>query len=185
MRGRDATSDAEHNYLVVECGHFLFAFHSMRVVRAVLNEGVSVVKSTHDPTRPGEKPRCPPVAVFGDFTWVAWDMGLIVKQESAPKSWLLFKVPYGEHTLQMGLRVGTCLSVGAIPRRTHLPQGIFGKRGAAFRSGFVVDDESAIGRSHKGRLGVVVEERKLWTPAELQVSAASLGLEPLREGGWV
>lgn len=176
--------NAENTYLVVECGNLLLAFHSLRVERALLNEGVNVMKSPHDPTKAGEKPRCPPVAVLGDQTWVAWDLGLILRQETAPRSWVLFQVPYNGRTLQMGLRAGVCVAVGSILRRSPLPAGMLERRGGAFRSAFVVDEESRIGPAHMGRLGLIVDERKLWTAAELQVSCAALGLEPLREEAW-
>lgn len=185
MKGGTARRDnTENTYLVVECGEMLFAFHSLRVRRALLNDGIQVMKSAHDSSKAGEKSRCPPVASLGDLTWVAWDMGLIVRQDTTRRSWLLFDVPYGDSTLLLGLRIGVCLAVASIPRRSPLPPGIFERRAPAFRSGFVVEEESRIGTAHVGRLGIIVDERRLWSMAELQASAAALGVQPLRAGAF-
>jgi hypothetical protein len=185
VRGGASRRDARNTYLVAECGDFLFAFDSLRVRRAFLNDGIQVTKSAFDNSRPGERARCPPIASFAGETWVAWDLGLIVKRDSGRRSWLLFDLPYRGSTIGFGLRVGACVAVANLEDLAALPSGMFERRNDACRAVFVVDEKTRIGSAYAGRVGIVIDERRLLTPAELQASAAALGIEPVGDGAWL
>lgn len=177
--GRVRRRDIESTHLVVECGPYLFAFRTGSLDRAVLSEGIAVVRSPHDLTKPGEAPQCPPVAEIAGQTWVAWDMGLLVRHETARKAWLLFQLPYEGQQLSLALRVGSCVAVAEIRERHPLPPGILAKRSGAFQACFWVSPELGLGAAHESRLGLCVDVRRLFTPQEMMASKTALGLSSL------
>ena len=181
MKRRRSQLASDDAHLIAECGDALIAFPSRRIVAARLAEGIDVLKSPQDRSKPGERAGLPPVAVIDGEQWVAWDMGLLIGKRALNHAWVLVRLPYANTTLRLALRTGRCLAVGEPGARAPLPRGIFSTRVGAVSSAFIVDEALGTGAATVGRLCICIDVQQLWSGYELQLSAKSLGIASMLE----
>ena len=181
MKRRHTLGTVEDAHLIAECGESIVAFPSRRIVAARLSEGVDVVKSAHDRSKPGERGGLPPVAMISGEPWVAWDLGMLIGKRAQTRSWVLVRLPYANTTLRLALRTGRCLAVGQPSTRTVLPRGMFESRPGAVSSAFLIDEGLGAGPGAVGSLCIAIDVAQLWSAYELQLSAKSLGISPALE----
>jgi hypothetical protein len=63
-----------------------------------------------------------------------WDLGELLGIEAAPSAWVIVELPGSGR--RVGLRIGRCVTVQALPVCRAIPRGIFASRPRAIAAGF-------------------------------------------------
>lgn len=116
-----------------------------------------------------------PVLQVGARRFAAWDLADMLGIPSAPKAWVLLKIPSARGAVPIALRTGECLAVEPTGEALIMPAGLFRRRGAAFPRAFTPP------QSVRARADIVValglEPSALWSQAELDASIEALASE--------
>jgi len=144
--------------IVVECHTFVGAIPVRYVTRLVLNEDVTPV-----PQFGAEF-----VQSGGDL-FVASNLGALLELPALGSAWVLLHVPHAGGRVPIALQTGTCVAVREVCVEAPLPAGLFRARGAAVLGAFVADASRGFGGSTL--YGLVLDLTKLWSRAELDISA--------------
>jgi hypothetical protein len=104
--------------------------------------------------------------------YAAWDLSELLGRPAAPRAWALLSLPHRGDTVLLALRTPSCVAVSAAVASTALAPGVFAERQGAVAGAFSL---SGLGvRAQGAVVGLMLDASQLWTPAELDVSAATL-----------
>jgi hypothetical protein len=104
--------------------------------------------------------------------YAAWDLGRMLGLSPLAAAWVLVRVPFLGGTVPMALRTGPCLAVQALRASAALPLGAFRGRRQALARAFLSTDVAVDLKDSP--VGLLVNLTKLWTPSELEASAAAV-----------
>jgi hypothetical protein len=114
----------------------------------------------------------PAVVRFGEQSWAAWDLGVMLGVGPSQGAWVLLRAPLDGGEVALALRTGPCFAVQGVRRLSSLPPGIFSARRAALAGTFAT--AAVKGPRARAEVGLWLEPTRLWEPLELAASAASL-----------
>jgi hypothetical protein len=104
--------------------------------------------------------------------YAAWDLGPMLEQAPLDKAWVLMRLPHEGAEVPLALRTGRCLAVQTLKSITPLPGGLFRGRRSAIGGAFPAN--AVKGGLGEALVGLWLEPSRLWAPAELVTSAATL-----------
>jgi hypothetical protein len=114
-------------------------------------------------------------AWIGGQAWAAWDLGLLLDVGAQDAAHVLLRLPWRDGAVRLTLRTGPCLAVQRLPPTWPLRSELFAGRRGALSAAF---EAGAKGGRSGALLGYLLDPAALWTPAELDASAALLAPQP-------
>lgn len=187
VQQRDAVpASLAEKILFFRCHEWPLALDVKWVERIVAPESVRLT-----PVNVPEECRgCMGMAAYGDKTYSAWDLGLMLGLKPANQAWILLNLPYGKQTVALALRTGVCISVGAMAGLVTLPLpgGAMKYRKTAFSSIFQAGAMASSKQIHAA--GMKLELENLWSSEEIAFAdrcmrGSSAGRDAVKNGGKV
>lgn len=160
----------------VKCHDATVAIATRWVERLVLAEEGRLLPPRREspPPQPGVQ-----LAEIGGRIYAAWDLGKMLELPPQDAAWVLLRIPHAGRELPLALRTGVCLIVQPLHSVVRLPAGLYRSRRLALSGAYPT--RSLKGRISSALVGLRLDPLSLWTPQELDASAAALAAAEARQ----